>query len=61
MKSKKTELKETEYKVVTRGWWVEKILVKGYKFPVRSFRISGGLMYSIAIIETIMHYILENC
>lgn len=40
---------------------MEKILVKGYKFPVRRFIISGGLMYSIAIIEIIMHYLLENC
>lgn len=61
MKSKKTELKETEYKVVTRGWWMEKILVKGYKFPVRRFIISGCLMYSIAIIEIVTHYLLENC
>ena len=41
--------------------WIEKILVRGYKFPVRSFIISGGLMYGIAITEIIMHYILENC
>lgn len=41
------------------GRWVK--AVKGYKFPVRRFIISGCLMYSIAIIEIVTHYLLENC
>ena len=64
MKSKKTKLIETAYYGGYQGMGNggnEEILVKGYKFPVRRFIISGDLMHSIVIIVIIMYYILESC